>query len=48
MSWMSDIPYIIDFAFHDWDFVLHDFLLQAGDEVILEEVAFSSGLELHY
>jgi hypothetical protein len=45
---MNDIPYIIDFAFHDWDFVFDGFFLEAGDEVLLEEIAFSSWLEWCY
>jgi hypothetical protein len=45
---MSNIPYIINFAFHDWDFVFDCFFLETGDEVFLEEVAFGSGLVVDY
>ena len=48
MSCMSYIPYIVDFAFHDRYLVFEGFFLEAGDEVVLEEVAFGSGLEVGY
>jgi hypothetical protein len=45
---MSNMPYIVNFAFHDWHLVLDCFFLEAGDEVFLEEVAFGSGLGVYY
>ena len=48
MSCMSDIPYIVNFAFHDWYLVFECFFFETGDEIVFEEVAFGSGLRVCY